>query len=74
MGLSDDELAEARATILRGLAEDLRYGPDVTTLATVAEDAETTAAVVTRSGGVIAGVDIALLVLDEVVGPTTATT
>ena len=68
MGLSDRELAEARATISRALDEDLRYGPDVTTLATVDVDATTTASMVTREAGVIAGVDIALLVLDEVLG------
>ena len=68
MGLSDRELAEARATISRALDEDLRYGPDVTSLATVDADATTTASMVTREAGVIAGVDIALLVLDEVLG------
>jgi nicotinate-nucleotide pyrophosphorylase (carboxylating) len=69
MALSDTELAEARATILRGLDEDLRYGPDITTLATVPADTVTTAALITRQSGVIAGLDIALLVLDEVLGP-----
>ncbi|MCV7260313.1 carboxylating nicotinate-nucleotide diphosphorylase [Mycobacterium shimoidei] len=69
MGLSECELAEARATIARALDEDLRYGPDVTTLATVPDGATATAALITREAGVIAGVDIALLVLDEVVGP-----
>jgi nicotinate-nucleotide pyrophosphorylase (carboxylating) len=69
MRLSDRELADARTTIQRALDEDLRYGPDITTLATVAEGASTTAALVTREPGVIAGVDVALLVLDEVLGP-----
>ena len=41
--LSASELAEARATIRRALDEDLRYGPDVTTRATVPDDATTTA-------------------------------
>lgn len=68
MALSTDELAEARATILRALDEDLRYGPDVTSLATVPSDATTTASMVTREPGVIAGVDVAVLVLDEVLG------
>jgi nicotinate-nucleotide pyrophosphorylase (carboxylating) len=68
MGLSDEALAEARATIARALDEDLRFGPDMTTLATVPADATTTAAMVTREPGVAAGVDIALLVLDEVLG------
>ena len=69
MQLSDDELTEARATISRALDEDLRYGPDVTTLATVSADATTSASMVTREPGVIAGVDVALLVLDQVLGP-----
>jgi nicotinate-nucleotide pyrophosphorylase (carboxylating) len=57
MTLSDSELTAAREIIRCGLDEDLRYGPDVTTLATVP-----------REPGVIAGVDVALLVLDEVIG------
>ncbi len=65
---SDEVLAETRATIVRALDEDLRYGADVTTLATVPSDATTTAAMVTREPGVAAGVDVALLVLDEVLG------
>ncbi len=68
MALSDIERTEAQATIARALEEDLRYGPDVTTIATVGADAMTTAKVVNREPGVVAGVDIALLVLDEVLG------
>ncbi|WP_099023086.1 carboxylating nicotinate-nucleotide diphosphorylase [Mycolicibacterium palauense] len=67
--LDDTLLAEARATIERALEEDLRYGPDVTTEATVPAASVSTAAMVTRADGVAAGVEIALLVLDEVVGP-----
>jgi nicotinate-nucleotide pyrophosphorylase (carboxylating) len=68
MHLDSEELDEARATIARGLAEDLRYGPDVTSLATVPADATTKASMVSRQAGVAAGVDVALLVLDEVLG------
>ncbi|MET0899136.1 MAG: carboxylating nicotinate-nucleotide diphosphorylase [Mycobacterium sp.] len=68
MALTDREFAEARAAISRALDEDLRYGPDITTLATVSADARTTAAVVPRTTGVVAGIDIALLVLDDVLG------
>ena len=68
MRLTDDECAEAVITIRRGLDEDLRYGPDITTMATVPEDLSTTAALVAREPGVAAGVDIGLLVLDEVLG------
>jgi nicotinate-nucleotide pyrophosphorylase (carboxylating) len=67
--LSNSELSEARATIARALDEDLRFGPDITTAATVPDGAITTAALVTREPGVIAGVDVALLVLDQVLGP-----
>ncbi|HEX5143758.1 MAG TPA: carboxylating nicotinate-nucleotide diphosphorylase [Mycobacterium sp.] len=68
MHMSAFERDEARAVISRALEEDLRYGPDITTLATVPADAETTAALVTRAEGVVAGIDVALLVLDEVLG------
>ncbi|MDT5210568.1 MAG: hypothetical protein QOF67_2983 [Mycobacterium sp.] len=68
MQLSADELTEARRVIARALEEDLRYGPDVTTLATVPADTTTTASMATREPGVIAGVEVALLVLDEVIG------
>ncbi|HEY7054031.1 MAG TPA: carboxylating nicotinate-nucleotide diphosphorylase [Mycobacterium sp.] len=68
MRLSEHEVGEARAVIRRALDEDLRYGPDVTSDATVPEGATTTAALVTREAGVAAGLDTALLVLDEVLG------
>ena len=63
-----DERAEALIAIRRGLDEDLRYGPDITTIATVPENLSTTAALIAREPGVAAGVDIGLLVLDEVLG------
>jgi nicotinate-nucleotide pyrophosphorylase (carboxylating) len=66
--LSDGELSAARDIIRRGLQEDLRYGPDITTLATVPAGAVATASMVPREPGVIAGVDVALLALDEVLG------
>ncbi|MCB0950034.1 MAG: carboxylating nicotinate-nucleotide diphosphorylase [Mycobacterium sp.] len=68
MMLTTDELTEARAVIARALDEDLRYGPDVTTLATVPADASTTASMVAREPGVFAGSDVATLVLDQVLG------
>jgi nicotinate-nucleotide pyrophosphorylase (carboxylating) len=66
--LSDCELDAARDIIRRGLQEDLRYGPDITTLSTVPVGAVATASMVPREPGVIAGVDVALLALDEVLG------
>ena len=68
MALSEAELLAARDVIRRGLDEDLRYGPDVTTLATVPDGVRVTASMVPREAGVIAGLDVALLVLDEVLG------
>jgi nicotinate-nucleotide pyrophosphorylase (carboxylating) len=68
MELTVDQLTEARRVIARALEEDLRYGPDVTTLATVPAEATTTASMVSREPGVIAGVGVALLALDEVLG------
>jgi nicotinate-nucleotide pyrophosphorylase (carboxylating) len=68
MVLSEAELLAARDVIRRGLEEDLRYGPDVTTLATVPDGVRVTASMVPREAGVIAGLDVALLVLDEVLG------
>jgi len=55
--------------IRSALAEDLRYGPDVTTAATVAASAVTTGAVVARRDGVLACGPVALAVLDAVLGP-----
>ncbi|AQA20997.1 nicotinate-nucleotide diphosphorylase [Rhodococcus sp. MTM3W5.2] len=56
-------------TLVRvALGEDLRYGPDITSVATVPEGAVAKAAVVSRSAGTVAGIDVGLLVLDEVVG------
>ncbi|MEV6219161.1 carboxylating nicotinate-nucleotide diphosphorylase [Nocardia sp. NPDC051833] len=60
---------EELLTLIRSaLDEDLRYGPDVTTVATVPADAVSKASVVSRQHGTVAGLDIGLLVLDEVIG------
>jgi nicotinate-nucleotide pyrophosphorylase (carboxylating) len=48
------------------LDEDLRYGPDVTTEATIRADQQATADVVAREKGVVCGVDVALIVLEAV--------
>jgi nicotinate-nucleotide pyrophosphorylase (carboxylating) len=51
--------------VVRGaLDEDLRYGPDVTSAATAAPDARAVAGVVAREPGVLAGLPVALAVLD----------
>lgn len=60
--------AEVGALIRSALHEDLRFGPDVTTMATVPADAIATASVVSRQFGTVAGLDVGLIVLDEVIG------
>ena len=50
------------------LAEDLRYGPDATTAATVPADAVAIGAFTARAGGVLAGVPAVRAVLAEVLG------
>ena len=61
-----DEAAVVRA-VRAALDEDFRYGPDVTSAATVA-GRTVTAEVVAREAGVLAGVPVALAVLDLIVG------
>jgi nicotinate-nucleotide pyrophosphorylase (carboxylating) len=65
--------------IVRGaLDEDLRYGPDITSAATAAPDAQAVAGVVAREPGVLAGLPVAFAVLDaagippEAAGPRRA--
>lgn len=66
--LDRDELL----TLVRlALDEDLRYGPDITSTATVPADAVAKASVVSRSSGTVAGIDVGLLVLDEVIARVT---
>ena len=62
-GLDADEV---RRVVAVALAEDLALGPDVTTQATVAPDAEARAVVRAREAGVLAGLPVALAVLDAV--------
>jgi len=51
--------------LVRGaLDEDLRYGPDITSAATAAPGAQAVAGVVARQPGVLAGLPVALAVLD----------
>ncbi|MEU0545504.1 carboxylating nicotinate-nucleotide diphosphorylase [Nocardia sp. NPDC005978] len=64
-GLDRDEVL---ALIRTALDEDLRYGPDITTLATVPADAVAKAVMASRQPGTVAGLDVGLLVLDEVLG------
>jgi nicotinate-nucleotide pyrophosphorylase (carboxylating) len=62
------EVADVRRVVDTALAEDLRYGADATTLATVPAGAVTTAEITPRVPGVVAGVPVALAVFDAVMG------
>ncbi|OLT45140.1 nicotinate-nucleotide diphosphorylase (carboxylating) [Saccharomonospora sp. CUA-673] len=62
------DIDDVRRVVATALAEDLRYGPDATTAATVGADATATGALTPRSAGVLAGVPAALAVFDEVLG------
>jgi nicotinate-nucleotide pyrophosphorylase (carboxylating) len=64
MSLDRDDL---RRVIQTALAEDLRYGPDATTEATVPADAVAVAEITPREPGVLAGIPVALAVFAEVV-------
>jgi nicotinate-nucleotide pyrophosphorylase (carboxylating) len=50
------------------IAEDLAYGPDVTTAATVPADQVVVGSMVARRSGVVAGLPVALVTLDLVAG------
>ena len=56
--------AEVERAIRAALEEDLRYGPDVTSAATAPAHARATAEVAAREPGVLAGLPVALAVLD----------
>jgi nicotinate-nucleotide pyrophosphorylase (carboxylating) len=65
--------AEVERAIRAALEEDLHYGPDVTSAATAPEHARATAEVAARAPGVLAGLPVALAVLDAVGVPVGAT-
>ncbi len=68
------DAAELIALIELALDEDLRYGPDVTSDATISIDQQCDAAVVTREPGVACGVPVALAVLHVVEFPESGIT
>ncbi|NIH87884.1 carboxylating nicotinate-nucleotide diphosphorylase [Amycolatopsis granulosa] len=65
MTLDQDDV---RRVVETALAEDLRYGPDATTAATVPAGATATAEITPRVDGTLAGVPVALAVFDAVLG------
>ncbi|MFE9749102.1 carboxylating nicotinate-nucleotide diphosphorylase [Saccharothrix saharensis] len=60
------DLDDARRVIATALAEDLRYGADATTEATVPADAVAVAELTPRAAGVLAGIPVALEVFRQV--------
>lgn len=66
--MNGPDLDDLRRVVATALEEDLRYGPDATTEATVPADAVAVGAFAARRPGVLAGVPAVLAVLDAVVG------
>jgi nicotinate-nucleotide pyrophosphorylase (carboxylating) len=62
------DLDDLYRVVRTALDEDLRYGPDATTAATVPADAVATATVAPRAFGVLAGLPAVRMVFDEVIG------
>lgn len=59
---------DLRRVVTTALEEDLRYGPDATTEATVGEEAVATASISPRVFGTLAGLPAVRAVFDEVIG------
>ena len=66
-GLDLDDTANV---VRSALAEDLPWGPDVTTTATVDAEVEAAADLVSRARGVVAGIPVALAVMEAAGLPT----
>jgi nicotinate-nucleotide pyrophosphorylase (carboxylating) len=66
--VSDIDLEDLRRVVRTALDEDLRYGPDATTEATVPAETVATASISPRAFGTVAGVPAVRAVFDEVIG------
>ncbi|WP_037309466.1 carboxylating nicotinate-nucleotide diphosphorylase [Amycolatopsis orientalis] len=60
------DVLDVHRVVTTALTEDLRYGPDATTNATVPESANALAELTPRTAGVVAGIPVALAVFDLV--------
>jgi nicotinate-nucleotide pyrophosphorylase (carboxylating) len=60
--------ADVRRVVTTALGEDLRYGPDATTAATVPAETRALAELTPRTPGVVAGIPVVLAVFDAVLG------
>lgn len=67
-GVDPDTRQDALLIVRRALDEDLRYGPDATSVATVPAGARAVARMVTRQDGVVAGLPLIEMVATEVLG------
>jgi nicotinate-nucleotide pyrophosphorylase (carboxylating) len=67
--IAGPDLDDLHRVVETALTEDLRYGPDATTAATVPADAVAVGAFAARRAGVLAGLPAARAVLDAVLGP-----
>ena len=63
------QVKDVQRVIKAALREDLGAGPDITTQSTVPKDQRSKAVFASRSAGCIAGIDIAVAVLEMVCGP-----
>lgn len=64
--MTDLDLGDLRRVVATALEEDLRYGPDATTTATVPDDAVAVAELTPRAFGTVAGIPAALAVFESV--------
>jgi nicotinate-nucleotide pyrophosphorylase (carboxylating) len=62
------DVEDVTRVVTTALGEDLRYGPDATTASTVPAGAIAVAELTPRTGGVVAGLPVALAVFDLVLG------
>ena len=74
LGDAHIDAVELERLIEIALAEDLRFGPDVTSDATISHDQHSEAVVVTRQPGIVCGVPVALAVLEAVQFPQSGVT
>jgi len=68
------DATEIKRAVGAALDEDLRWGPDITTEATITLDQRAEAEVVARQSGIVCGLAVALTVLDEVSFPSAGIT
>ena len=66
--------SELQRLVDLSLAEDLRFGPDVTSEATIPADQSAEGEVVARQTGIVCGVEVALAVLEAVQFPLSGVT